>query len=84
MSHRTTVWPPPAGLSGTTGSQSRSLFPPLYPPAGNHGRPSLSASPGCPPLPPGALVLMPLSPLRDHTNLPPRLTNVLPKRRRLS
>jgi hypothetical protein len=83
MSHSPTVWPLPAGLSGTTGSGTRGLFPPLYPPPGHHGQPSPAASPGCPWLPPGALVLTPLSPLREHRTPPQRLTNVLPKRPRL-
>jgi hypothetical protein len=84
MSHRTAVWPPQAGLSGAAGSQNRGLFPPLYPPSGNHGWPPPSASPGYPQLPPGVLALTPLPPSRDHSAPPHPLTNVLPKRCRLS
>jgi len=84
MSHSTAVWPLHAGLIGAPGSRNRGLFPPLYPPSGNRGRRSASASPGCPRIPPGVLVLTPLPPSPDHREPPHPLMNVLPKRRRLS
>jgi len=84
MSPRATKWPPHAGISGVAGSQHRGLRPPVCPPPGNHGRTPTSRSPCCAQIPSGVQVLTPLPTSVDHSSPPKHLTNVLPKRRRLS
>jgi hypothetical protein len=66
----TTVWPSHASLIRAAGSRNRDLFPLLYPPPGNHGRPSASASPHCPRIPPGVRRLIPLLTLLKHHYTP--------------
>ena len=84
MSHRATVWPPPAGSIGAAGSQNRGPLPPVCPPPGHHGRNPASPSPCGHRLPPGVRLLTPLPTSRDHRYPPNHLTNVLPNRLRLS
>jgi hypothetical protein len=84
MSHRTAVWPPYAGIIRAAGSRHRGPLPPVCPPPGNRGRKPTSAVPCGPRIPPGVRVLTPLPTSVDHKYPPNHLTNVLPKRRRLS
>jgi hypothetical protein len=84
MSHRATVWPPPAGSIGAAGSRNRGPLLPVCPPPGHHGRKPAAPSPCCQRIPPGGWVLTPLPTSRDHRDPPNHLTNVLPNRLRLS
>jgi hypothetical protein len=84
MSHRTTVWPPHAGIIGAAGSQHRGPLPPVRPPPGDHGRKLPSPSPCGSRIPPSVRVLTPL-PTSVHPRYPPNhLTNVLSNRLTLS